>query len=336
MRCSWSTRSSRVRGGHAAQRLGDHVGRVVDQLLHGVLPRAFAVLGSSGRVCTPGQRRRQCRSRRARAQEGACGSVDGSGDVRRFAAGDLAPARRTWWGRRNARCRPPPRPRRTPPAPGRPACARAPGARPARPRRSPGPVAARTNSGVARRTAVGADDRGDLAGVDAVRARRHHEQWRAVGVEQQRVGDLPDLDAQRGGRGRGGRHGVGQHLQAGDPRGIGAAGGQIGDDELDVAVHAGTLPRRARPPRADSLRRCARLRHATLAACTTAELAVAKRGTHRATRNRGRLAVRKRRLAVRRGRGGLGDPRAGELRAVGGVEGAQDRRVLNDDVGEER
>ena len=128
----------RVGGGDAAQCLGDDVGRIVDELLHGVLPRAFAVLGSSGRVCTPGQRRRQCRSRRARAQEGAGGSVDGSGDVGRFAAGDRAPARRTWWGRPNARCRPPPRPRRTPPAPGRPACARARGGRPARPRRSPG------------------------------------------------------------------------------------------------------------------------------------------------------------------------------------------------------
>ena len=99
--------------------------------------------------------------------------------------------------------------------------------------------------------AFGADDRGDLPGVDPVRAGGHHEQRRAVGVEHQRVGDLPDLDAQRGGRGRGGRHRIRQHLEARDPGGIGPTGGQIGDDELDVAVHVSTLPRHPRGPRLD-------------------------------------------------------------------------------------
>ena len=59
-----------------------------------------------------------------------------------------------------------------------------------------------------------ADQRGDLARVDPVRAGGQHQQRLTVRVEHQRVGDLADLDPQRGSGRRGGGHGVGQHPHA--------------------------------------------------------------------------------------------------------------------------
>ena len=50
------------------------------------------------------------------------------------------------------------------------------------------------------------------------------------------------------------RHGVGQYLQALDAPGIAPAGGQIGDDEFDVAVHGRTLPRQPARSRGDYAR----------------------------------------------------------------------------------
>jgi hypothetical protein len=66
---------------------------------------------------------------------------------------------------------------------------------------------------------------GYLDGVDPVCAGREHEQRRAVGVEDQRVGDLPDLDAQRRGRRGGGGHRLGEHD---DPRRVTGSGARPG------------------------------------------------------------------------------------------------------------
>ena len=71
------------------------------------------------------------------------------------------------------------------------------------------PVCCRTNSGVARR-AGDAEVGGQAGGVHPVRAGGEHEQRRAVRVEDERVGDLADLDAERLGRRGGGVHRVGQ------------------------------------------------------------------------------------------------------------------------------
>ena len=68
----------------------------------------------------------------------------------------------------------------------------------------------RTNSGVARLSCGQAERGGELRGVDPVRARGEHQQRGAVRVEDQRVGDLADLDAEGGGRRGGGVHRLGQ------------------------------------------------------------------------------------------------------------------------------
>ena len=72
------------------------------------------------------------------------------------------------------------------------------------------PVCSRTNSGVGPLELAHTEVGGDLGGVDAVGARRQNEHRRAVGVEEQAVGDRTDLAAQRLGRECRGVHRVGQ------------------------------------------------------------------------------------------------------------------------------
>ena len=81
--------------------------------------------------------------------------------------------------------------------------------------RLPG-VAARTKSGSARLTDADPEQRRDLGRVHAVCAARQDEQRRAVGVEDQAVGDGAYLAAELRGRRRGGRRGRRQfpHLAA--------------------------------------------------------------------------------------------------------------------------
>ena len=104
------------------------------------------------------------------------------------------------------------------------------------------PVCSRTNSGVARRSAVDADQGGHLGGVDPVRAGGQHQQRRAVGVEDQRVGDLADLDAERGGGRGGGGDRVGQHADLAHGRRPRLEGVL---DRPDVGVHRPHLAARS-------------------------------------------------------------------------------------------
>jgi hypothetical protein len=87
--------------------------------------------------------------------------------------------------------------------------------------------------------ALHADQLRDLGGVHPVGAGRQHEQRFAVGVEDQRVRDLADLDAKRGRGCRGGGDGVRQHPQSRHPGRVGPARGEGGDHEVDVAVGRG-------------------------------------------------------------------------------------------------
>ena len=81
----------------------------------------------------------------------------------------------------------------------------------------------------------GADQGGDLGGVDPVTARGHDEQRGAVGGEDQRVGDLRDLDAELlGGLGGGARRPVEDLHRAGRAE----LGQPVGDpDDTGVGVH---------------------------------------------------------------------------------------------------
>ena len=101
------------------------------------------------------------------------------------------------------------------------------------------PVCARTKSGVARSTEVGADQAGDLPGVDLVAAGGEDEQGSAVSVEDQGVRDLGDLDAELLGGLDGG---AGRAVELGD-RAVGAELGQPGGDPGDAGMggHAARL-----------------------------------------------------------------------------------------------
>lgn len=92
-----------------------------------------------------------------------------------------------------------------------------------------------------------ADQGRDPVGVHPVRAGGEDEQRGAVGVEDQRVRDLADLDLQRGGRRGGGGHRVGQQHQARDRRGIGTGPAQRLLHGGDAGMVGGVFDARAHP-----------------------------------------------------------------------------------------
>ena len=101
-----------------------------------------------------------------------------------------------------------------------------------------------------------AETGGDLCGVDPVRAGREHQQGLAVRVEDQRVGDLPDGDAERLGRRGRGVHALGQydHLRQSARGGPRPGGVECVLDRLHVGMWlhdhhiARCRPRRASNP----------------------------------------------------------------------------------------